>query len=337
VTISRATLHNEDEIRLLDVREGDMVVVQRAGDVIPEIVRAVSEERAAGSVPFAFPSVCPACGEPVRRLSGEAAWRCVNLACPAMARESIVHFVSRAGLDVQGIGRKWIEQLVDDGTVRSPADLFRLREDALTRYERMGERLAANFVASLQKAREEATLPRLICALGIRHVGEQTARTLAGAYSDLAALAAADETALQRLPDIGPEAASAITAFFADTANQDMVRAFRDIGLWPETLRPQGRDGPLRGLNVLFTGTLSIPRAQAQNMALAAGANIAASAGRQLDILVVGDNPGSKLAKAGRLGVRIMSEQEFMAAVQAAGSPVAVGEEGGGNPAPSPI
>jgi DNA ligase (NAD+) len=316
VTVSRATLHNEDEIRARDVREGDTVIVQRAGDVIPEVVGPVLTERPADSQPFVFPRACPACGEPAQRLAGEAAWRCVHVSCPAVARESLVHFVSKAGLDVQGVGRKWVEQLADEGAIRSPADLFRLTPDDLVRFERMGERSATNFTEALATARREATLPRLICALGIRHVGEQTARTLAGAYADLDALAGADEESLQRLPDIGPEVAAAIVAFFVDAANRELVRVFRDdIKLWPvqEAVHDEAAPaGPLRGKRILFTGTLTMPRPQAQKLAQAAGAELAGSVSKHLDMLVVGDNPGSKLDKAEKLGVTILSEAEFM-------------------------
>ncbi|MDR2727344.1 MAG: NAD-dependent DNA ligase LigA, partial [Deltaproteobacteria bacterium] len=314
VTVSRATLHNEDEIKARDVREGDTVVVQRAGDVIPEVVGPVLAQRSADSMPYVFPQVCPSCGEPARRLAGESAWRCVNLSCPAVVRESIVHFVSKAGLDIQGVGRRWVEQLVDDGTVCSPIDLFRLSPDVLVRYERMGERSAANFIHALATARREATLPRLICALGIRHVGEQTARTLAAAYTDLDALAGAGEEVLQLLPDIGPEVASAIAAFFSDAANRELLYAFRAIGLWPvrEAAHNDSMPGVFSGKRVLFTGTLSMPRAQAQQLARAAGAELAGSVGKNLDFLVVGHSPGTKLSKAEKLGISILSEAEFV-------------------------
>ena len=214
VIVSRATLHNEDEIRNRDVRVGDRVVVQRAGDVIPEVVRAVLSERSPDSQPFVCPSdVCPACGQAASRIEGEAAWRCVNLSCPAVIRQSLAHFVSKAGLDIEGLGQRWIELLVSSNRVRTPADLFTLTVSELLHYERMGVKLATKFVDSLQRAKKEATLQRLICALGIRHVGEQTARTLASAYADMDALGAASPEELQTLPDIGPEVASAIRAF----------------------------------------------------------------------------------------------------------------------------
>lgn len=320
VLVSRATLHNEDEIRNRDVRVGDKVFVRRAGDVIPEVVGAVLSERPADSQEYVFPHVCPSCKAPAHRLEGEAAWRCVNLSCPAMIRQSITHFVSKAGLDIEGLGQRWIEQLVGTGRVKTPADLFTITVQELLHYERMGARLAGKFVASLNNTREKATLQRLICALGIRHVGEQTARTLAAAYPDLDALEQAGSDDLQGLPDIGPEVASAIRAFFEDDSNRELLRRLKELGLWPvRTEEGQGApEGPLNGRKVLFTGSLSIPRSRAQAMAEAAGAEIAGGVSRKLDLLVVGDEPGSKLDKARSLGIEIVDEAGFMALLQPA-------------------
>lgn len=314
VTVSRATLHNEDEIRNRDVRVGDLVIVQRAGDVIPEVVAPVLDERPASSAPFVFPHNCPMCGHIVYREAGEAAWRCVNALCPAVVRQSIVYFVSKAGLGIDGVGESWVERLVDAGKVATPADLFRLKVEDLLRFERMGVKLATKFVTALDKARTTASLQRFICALGIRHVGEQTARTLAEAFAHVDDLAAATEEDLQRLPDIGPEVSSAIRAYFADPDNRRLLEEFRELGLWPAR---QDRvetpvDSELAGKKVLFTGTLSIPRSQAEQMAEAAGARMASGVSKNLDLLVVGEAPGSKEAKARQLGIPIVSEAEFM-------------------------
>ncbi|MBG3877854.1 NAD-dependent DNA ligase LigA, partial [Desulfovibrio oxamicus] len=254
VTVSRATLHNEDEIRAKDLRVGDMVVVQRAGDVIPEVVRPLVDQRPVDGLPeFEFPAECPVCHTPVRREPGEAAWRCVNVGCPAVVRQSIIHFVSKAGLDIQGVGRRWVELLVDRGKVTSPADLFGLDKQTLLAFERMGPKLAENFIAAFDAARTGATLNRLICALGIRHVGEQTARTLAAHFADLDALGAAEAETLQQLPDIGPEVAASIRAFFANEGNRALLERLRGVGLWP--VRPEADaagapgagSGPLAG------------------------------------------------------------------------------------------
>lgn len=323
VTVSRATLHNEDEIRAKDLRVGDMVVVQRAGDVIPEVVRPLVDQRPPTGLPeFEFPRACPVCHTPVRREPGEAAWRCVNVGCPAVVRQSIIHFVSKAGLDIQGVGRRWVELLVDRGKVTSPADLFGLDKQTLLAFERMGPKLAENFIAAFDGARTGATLNRLICALGIRHVGEQTARTLATHFADLDALGAAEAETLQQLPDIGPEVAASIRAFFANEGNRALLERLRGVGLWPVRpvlldanggSAPGAGSGPLAGLGVLFTGSLStLTRSDAERRAVAAGANILGSVSKKLDLLVVGDKPGSKLDKAVKLGIRVLREQEFL-------------------------
>jgi DNA ligase (NAD+) len=342
VVVSRATLHNEDEIRAKDVRIGDTVLVQRAGDVIPEVVGPLTELRDGSEREFVFPGLCPECGNHVHREPGEAAWRCVNRACPAVRRESIKHFVSKAGLDIQGVGAKLVEQLVDIGLVKSPADLFRLNRQHLLGLERMGEKSVDNTIAALSDAAAEATLPRFLSALGIRHVGEQTAKTLAKAYDSIDALEKADNEALRKLPDIGPEVAAAIQDFFAEDGNQAMLREFRELGLWPRVSSPAASTGgatrsvqlsllpdvgavspagaggggehPLAGKTVLFTGTLeSMPRGKAKKLAEAAGADVVAGVSRKLDYLVAGDDPGSKLDKARSLGVTVLDERQFLA------------------------
>lgn len=344
VVVSRATLHNEDEIRQKDVRIGDVVLVQRAGDVIPEVVGPVPGERDGSEREFVFPSLCPECGNHVHREPGEAAWRCVNRVCPALRRESIKHFVSKAGLDVQGIGGRRIEQLIDLGLVKTPADLFRLKTETLERLDGMGEKSAENFVSAFAEAREKATLPRFIAALGIRHVGVQTAKGLAKAFDSIDALQAATSENLCRVPDVGPEVAAAIRDFFAEPGNIGLLEELRDLGLWPvaapavrrspvaisgvsQALLPGfggggaaqrgGASGPesmtLAGKTVLFTGSLeSMTRGEAERLAESAGADIVSGVSKKLDILVVGSDPGSKLEKAKKLGLRILNEQEFL-------------------------
>ncbi|MCL2433845.1 MAG: NAD-dependent DNA ligase LigA [Clostridia bacterium] len=350
VVVSRATLHNEDEIKTKDVRIGDTVLVQRAGDVIPEVIGPLVEKRNGTEKIFIFPTTCPECGSRVHREPSEAAWRCENRTCPAVIRESIKHFVSKSGLDIQGIGGRWVEQLIDLGLVKKPADLFRLQESMLRGLERMGEKSAANFIQALKEAKRTATLPRLISALGIRHVGEQTAKGLARAFGSIDALGAATEEQLCRVPDVGPEVAAAIDNFFADPDNKRLLEELKELGIWPilnqktptatqtpGTILPISQNsllsllegtefstsvsspsptGPLQGKTILFTGSLSMPRGEAQRLAEAAGADVVSSVSRKLNYLVVGDDPGSKLDKARVLGVRILDEQEFLRLLQ---------------------
>ena len=316
VIVQRATLHNEDEIQRLGVREGDMVVIQRAGDVIPDVLGPVLEQRPEGLAPFEFPRPCPVCGSPARRLEGEAAWRCVNVACPAVVSRSIVHFVSKAGLDVDGVGARWVEALIESGRVKTPSDLFTVTQEELMGYERMGEISAGNFVLALDEARRKAPLMRFIAALGIRQVGEQTARTLAERFRDMDELSHASAEALMALPDIGPEVARCIRAFFENPQNLEELERFRALGLWPTGgPREEGEAAPglLEGKRLLFTGTLSQPRDHYRRLAEAAGANVASSVSKKLDALIVGADPGSKLDKALALGVRVLDEEEFSA------------------------
>jgi len=347
VVVSRATLHNEDEIKAKDVRIGDTVLVRRAGDVIPEVIGPLPGKRDGSEKTFIFPATCPECGSRVHREPGEAAWRCVNRTCPAVIRESIKHFVSKAGLDIQGVGGRWVEQLIDLGLVKTPADLFRLQKEKLRDLDRMGEKSAANFVQALDEAKRAATLPRLISALGIRHVGEQTAKGLARAFGSIDALGEVTEEALCRVPDVGPEVAAAIDDFFADPGNKRLLKELKELGIrpvlnkkapaaaqTPGTISPTNQNsllpllegpnatptgalsGPLQGKTILFTGSLSMPRGEAKRLAEEAGADVVSSVSRKLDYLVVGDDPGSKLDKARALGISILGEQELLRLLQ---------------------
>lgn len=313
VTVSHCTLHNEDEIRALDLRVGDTVVIQRAGDVIPQIVEVVLDKRPADSTPYVFPRACPACGQPVFREPDEAVWRCDNLSCPARRLRSILHFVSKAGLDIQGLGEKWVAQLVETGKVKSPADLFELTVDDLLKYERMGKILAKKFIASLDEAKKNATLPKLIAALGILHVGSQMSQGLATHFGGMDNLMNATKEDLLAVYDVGPEVASAIRFFFETPANLVTLARFKKMGLWPLMEASSARGGgPLSGKSFLFTGTLSIPRSEAQKLAEDAGGLIKNSVSKNLDYLVAGEKPGSKLDKARELGIPVLDEREFM-------------------------
>lgn len=319
VVVQRATLHNEDEIKAKGLLIGDTVIIQRAGDVIPEVVRSLPEKRNGSERPFVFPSNCPECSHPIRREKGEAAWRCVNRLCPAMRKEALVHFVSKAGLDIQGIGASWIEILADKEMIKTPADLFRLNALDLLTLDRMGTRLAEKFVNAFEAARKDSSLVRLIAALGIRHVGESTSRALAESYRDLDALGAATLDELQKIPDIGPEVAGAIVEFFADSGNREILNELKELGLWPvaEAKAPgAGENLPLAGKTILFTGTLSIGRSEAKKKAEAAGAKVASGISKSVDYLVAGSEAGSKLAKAQDLGVNVLDEAAFEALLQ---------------------
>ena len=313
VTVSRATLHNEDEIRAKELRIGDTVKVQRAGDVIPEVVRPVLEKRDGSEREFEFPRACPVCGSDAVRLEGEVAWRCVNVSCPAVLRQRIVHFVSKAGLDIQGVGTKLVEQLVKEGRVKTPADLFGLGAGELSLMERMGVKSAQNAVKAIADARDNAPLDRLIAAMGIRHVGERTAQTLAGAFTDLDALGSATEDQLTALPDVGPEVAASVRAFFANEDNHKLFEAFRAAGLWPVAeAREDAGGGLLDGVTMLFTGTLpGMSRPQAAKLAEAAGAKVVKAISKKVDYLVAGDKAGGKLDKANALGLTVIDFDAF--------------------------
>ncbi|MCR4667611.1 MAG: NAD-dependent DNA ligase LigA [Desulfovibrio sp.] len=315
VIVSRATLHNEDEIKNKDIRVGDVVLVRRAGDVIPEVVGPVLSERGDGVSPFVFPTHCPACGEAVFREEGESASRCINLSCPAVRLRSIMHFVSKSGLDIVGLGNKWVEELVLSGRVRDPGDLFSLTVPELLSFKRMGEVLARKFVTALTEAKEHVRLDRLISALGIRHVGVETARTLAVRYKDLSSLANATEESLMDLQDVGPEVARSICHFFAVPENRHLIEKFEQLGVVTGVVQDENegkRDLPLAGKTILFTGTLRVPRGMAEACAEKLGATPVTGVSRRLGMLVVGKNPGSKLLKARSLGISVLEEEAFM-------------------------
>lgn len=316
VVVSRATLHNEDEIKAKNLLIGDTVIIQRAGDVIPEVVRSIPEKRDGTEREFVYPKDCPICGHAIHRVPGESAWRCVNKLCPAVRKEALMHFVSKAGLDVQGVGASWVETLVDKGMVTTPADFFRLKKLDLLTLERMGQRLAEKFIDAFEAARTSSSLQRLIAALGIRHVGEQTARSLASAYTSLDTLRAAGADELQKIPDIGPEVANAIVDYFNDSGNAEILDDLKALGLWPveeikEKIPAEGL--PLSGKTLLFTGTLSISRGDAKKKAEAAGGKVVSGISRSVDYLVAGSEAGSKLAKAQELGVMVLEESAFEA------------------------
>ncbi len=319
-TVSRATLHNEDEIRAKDLYIGDRVVVQRAGDVIPEVVRPLPEKRSGSEREFHFPEQCPSCGGQVDRLPGEVAHRCLNSSCPALLKQALIHFVSKSGLDIEGLGNKWIEALVDRGYVEDFADLFHLRKEQLVRMERMGDKLAQNLLDAIERARQQGDLQRLISALGIRLVGSETAKLLASHYRDLDQLSAASQEELQQIPDIGPEIAASIRSYFANPANKRVLDKLKQAGLWPrseESQQSREQNAPLQGKRLIFTGRLGeLTRDRARELAESAGGKVVGSVSGKLDYIVVGEEPGSKLDKAREAGASVLTEEDFLELVQ---------------------
>ncbi|PYG00782.1 DNA ligase (NAD+) [Thioalkalivibrio sp. ALE21] len=322
VMVSNAGLHNMDEVERKDIRVGDRVIVRRAGDVIPEVVGRAGGERPAETRPIELPAACPECGSHVERPEGEVVARCTGgLVCPAQRREALKHFVSRRAMDIEGFGEKLIEQLVDNGRVRTPAELFALDTETLQQLERVGPKLADNLVRALETARE-TTLARFIFALGIREVGEVTAQALAAHFRDLDALMAADAETLQSIPDVGPVVAEHIVHFFAEPHNREVVEALRAAGVhWPEpepAPAPPGDAGdhaaqaPLAGRTFVLTGTLEeMSRDEARAHLEALGAKITGSVSRKTSAVIAGADPGSKVAKAESLGVTVLGPEEL--------------------------
>jgi DNA ligase (NAD+) len=319
-TVSNATLHNMDEVERKDVRVGDTVIVRRAGDVIPEVVGVLTERRPPGAVPVVMPEACPVCGSQVVRAEGEAAARCSGgLYCPAQRKEAIRHFASRRAMDVEGLGEKLVDQLVDRGLVQTVADVYGLTAADLAALDRMGEKSAENLVAAIDRGRE-TTLPRFLFALGVREVGEATARTLAGYFGTLDAIAEADEDALQGAPDVGPIVARHVASFFRQPHNREVIAALRAAGVhWPEGAPNRAAAAPLAGQTFVLTGTLStLGREEAKARLLALGAKVTGSVSAKTRYVVVGADPGSKLERARDLGVETLYEEAFLALMREA-------------------
>ncbi|QET60956.1 NAD-dependent DNA ligase LigA [Vibrio parahaemolyticus] len=315
VTVSNATLHNADEIERLQVKIGDQVVIRRAGDVIPQVVSVIKERRPETARDIIFPTQCPVCGSHVERIEGEAVTRCTGgLVCQAQRKQALKHFVSRKALDVDGLGDKVIEQLVDREMVETPADLFKLSAGVLTVLDRMGPKSAQNIVNALEKSKL-TTLPRFLYSLGIREVGEATAANLAQHFKSLEAIQAATEEQLIAVQDIGVVVAKHITTFFEEEQNQAVVQDLLVQGIqWPEVSAPkQGAELPLEGKTVVLTGTLSqLGRTEAKEALQSLGAKVTGSVSKKTDILFAGENAGSKLAKAQELGIEIKTEQDLL-------------------------
>jgi len=317
VTVSNATLHNGDEIERLDIAIGDTVVIRRAGDVIPQIIGVLHDRRPADARPIVFPKTCPVCDSAIVRIEGEAVARCTGgLFCAAQRKEALKHFVSRKAMDIDGVGGKLIEQLVDRELVHTPADLFKLDLTTLTRLERMGAKSAENALASLEKAKN-TTLARFIFALGIREVGEATALNLANHFKTLEALQNADLEALQQVPDVGEVVANRILAFWHEPHNVAVVNDLIAQGVrWETVETKEVAENRFKGKTVVLTGTLTqMGRNEAKALLQDMGAKVSGSVSAKTDFVIAGDAAGSKLTKAQELGVTVLTEEEFLAQI----------------------
>jgi len=312
VTVTNATLHNEDEIRRKDVRPGDWVIVRRAGDVIPEVARAIHERRETSLAEFHMPEFCPECGSAVERVEGEAVARCSGgLICPAQRKHSIRHFATRKAMDIEGLGDKLVDQLVEAGLVHTVADLYHLGHEQLVSLERMGGKSAENLLKALEDSKKPP-LDRLLYALGIREVGEVTAHSLAAHFGTMEALQQADQETLTEVSDVGPVVAAHVAAFFQQENNRQVIQALRDAGVDWQALEDKSGEQPLAGETWVLTGALSMPRIQAKNLLESLGAKVSSSVSAKTSTLLAGEAAGSKLAKAQKLGVKVISESDFI-------------------------
>ncbi|HTQ56266.1 MAG TPA: NAD-dependent DNA ligase LigA [Bryobacteraceae bacterium] len=310
VTVSRATLHNEDEIERLGLEIGDTVVIERSGDVIPKVVRVQS----LGSYrrPFRMPETCPVCGGKIVREEGEAASRCINTNCPARLKESILHFAARGVMNIDGLGDALVDQLVDRGTVRNVADIYDLTLEQLVSLERMGAKSAGNIIGNIDKSKQNP-LPRILTALGIRFVGERTAVFLAEAFGSLDKIAQASVEELQKAEEVGPKVAESVCQFFHEPHNQELVERLRAAGLKFEYAVKRRKGGPLDGMTFVLTGALpNLSREEATRMIEAAGGKVSGSVSRKTSYVVAGEDAGSKLDKARSLGVQVIDERRLL-------------------------
>lgn len=311
VIVSRATLHNWEELAKKDIRIGDTVLIERAGDVIPAVVKAFSEKRDGSERTLPVPEYCPECGSKVTKLPGEVALRCLDLSCPAQIREAIIHFASRNAMDIEGLGDKYVEQLLKLNLVTTVADLYTLSRDDFMRFERMGDKLAGNLLNAIENSKKRE-LSRFIFALGIRNVGEHTAKILAGAFGSIENLAKATEAELLSLREIGPQVAQNIIDFFGNPRNRDILQRMVQAGVQPIS-EEKRLGGKFTGMNFVFTGTLTqFTRDEAKRIVENEGGHVPGSVSRKTDYVVAGTDAGSKLAKARELGIPVISETEFL-------------------------
>ncbi len=318
VTVSNATLHNQDEIERLDVHIGDTVIIRRAGDVIPEVVSVVTSRRPANAREIKLPRKCPVCGSDVIRPEGEAIARCSGgLYCAAQRKASIRHFASRRAMDIDGLGDKLIEQMVDRKIVKDVSDLYKLGMDDVADLERMAEKSAQNLIDALEKSKD-TTLPRFLFGLGIPLVGETTARTLAQHFGTLEKLMKADREALREVEDVGPAVAESVERFFREEHNQKVIKQLKSAGIyWEEVEIPPKKEQKLAGKTFVLTGSLvHMTRDEAKDKLQALGAKVSGSVSRKTDYVVVGADPGSKADKAEQLGIEMLDEEAFQKLIE---------------------
>jgi DNA ligase (NAD+) len=309
VTVSRSTLHNMDEVERLGLQIGDTVLIERAGEVIPHVLKVVKEGK--NRKPFRMPKYCPECGSTIHKSEGEVAYRCVNAACPAKRKESLLHYASRHAMNIDGLGDKIVDQLVDQGLVKDVADLYTLKEDQVAALDRMAEKSAQNLLAEIEGSKKNS-LARLIYALGMRFVGERTGQLLAEHFSSLEELAAANEDQLVAVPEVGPKVAAAIAEFFSEPANRQLIKKLHKAGVHPVAEKREVKSDKLAGKSFVFTGGLANrSREEAGELVQQHGGKVSGSVSKKTDYVVVGTDPGSKYDKAKELGVTVLTEAEF--------------------------
>ncbi len=311
-TVKRATLHNEEEVERKDIREGDMVIVEKAGEIIPEVVSVVLEERKKDSRKFKMPDKCPVCGEKSVKYEGEAARRCINIKCPAILEGSIIHFASRDGMDIEGMGPALVQQLLKAGIVKDYADLYFLKQEQIAELERMGKKSAENLIKAIEESKGRE-LHRLIYALGIRNVGTGTAEILSDNFDDLDKLSSASVDELSGIHEIGPVVAGCIVDFFKRKETKDVLKKLKEAGVNTKRISGRVSDNRLNGALFVFTGELEkYSRTEAENIVKSLGGRVSSSVSRETDFVVAGPGAGSKLEKARKLGVKIIDEKEFL-------------------------
>jgi DNA ligase (NAD+) len=308
VEVSRATLHNQDEIDRLDVRIGDTVIIQRAGDVIPEVVQVITSKRKGTEKKFKMPSKCPVCGAEV--VKEEAIHRCIGLDCPAQLKGRIKHFASKRAMDIEGLGVKLIDQLVDKGLVKDVADIYYISKQQLIELERMADKSAQNIIDAIEKSKTKP-LSKFLYALGIRHVGETTAEDLARNFPRLDNFFHLSEEDLMKVEGIGPEVAASVVRFFRDDKNKESIERLKKAGV--KVIEPKSKErGNLAGKTFVFTGALkTFQRDEARNLVESVGGMTASSVSKKVDYVVIGEDPGSKFDKAKELGIKTLTEEEF--------------------------